>query len=448
MKEAIIYFLSFKSYVVLPVIIFALAMVFRVKVATAIKSSLQIGIGFVGIFMTFDYFVKIITPVIQAVVARTGLDFNVLDAGWPPLAAITWSFSLAPVLLVLFMVVNVVFLVTKLTKTVNIDIWNYWHVIFMGAMVYQVTQNVPITLLSSIIVFILVLKLAEWSAPMVNKFSGMEGICIPHLSGITYFPFALVGNQLMDKIPGFNKIDAHPEKMQEKLGIFGEPMILGLLLGIGLGIGGGYNVKQTSELAVGFAAVIFILPMMGGILGGALIPISEGMKVFINKKFPKMGRTYMGLDVAVLFGAPSVVVTALLLIPVSLIGAFVLPGVTFIPLELTNLVVPVAFICVATKGNVIRAFILGIPVVVANLYIASFMANFITEMAATANYQLADYNGTFTSYLDGGQFFRAWVVQVVSMNLLGWLLIPVAVGLLYYTWKTTKKDLMQNPSSK
>lgn len=443
MKEAIMYFLSFKSYVVLPVIIFILAMVFRIKMATAIKSALTIGIGFVGIFMTFDYFVKIINPVVQALIERTGLHFNVLDAGWPPLAAITWSFHLAPVLLVIFMVVNIVMLVLKLTKTVDIDIWNYWHIILAGTMVYQVTHNTIITLIFSTVTFVMVLKLAEWTAPMVNKFSGMEGICIPHLSAISYFPFALAGNKLMDKIPGFNKIDANPEKMQQRLGLIGEPMILGLIMGIGLGIGGGYNLKETSELAVGFAAVIYILPKMCSILGGSLIPISEGMKTFINKKFPKMGQTYIGLDVAVLFGAPSVVVTALLLIPVSLIGAFILPGVNFIPLgELTNLVVPVALICVATKGNVVRAFILGIPLVVVNLYIASHMATFITKMAAASQYQLPDYNGTFTSYLDGGNYFRAWMVQLASMDLIAWLLLPVGVGLLYYTWKTTKKELL------
>ena len=99
-SEAIMYFLSFKSYVVLPVIIFVLAMVFRIKLATAVKSSLSIGIGFVGIFMSFDFFIKIIKPVVAAIIGRTGLHMNVLDAGWPPLAAITWAFPLAPLLLV------------------------------------------------------------------------------------------------------------------------------------------------------------------------------------------------------------------------------------------------------------------------------------------------------------------------------------------------------------
>lgn len=440
-QNAIMYFLGFKSYVMLPVIIFILAMVFKIKFSTAIKSALSIGIGFIGIFMIFDYFVKIINPVVQAIITRAGLDFNVLDVGWPPLAAITWSFKLAPILLVTFMVVNMVMLVFKLTKTVDIDIWNYWHLILAAAMVYNVTNSVVLTISSSIVVFIMVLKLAEWCAPMVNKFSGMEGICIPHLSGIIYLPLSLIGDKLIDRIPFLNKIDANPEKIQEKIGLLGEPMVFGFLIGIALGIGGGYDVKQTSELAFGFAAVIFILPKMCGILGTALIPISEGMKVFIGTYFPTMGTTYIGLDVAVVFGVPSVVVTSLLLIPIAIFLAFVLPGVNFIPLgDLINLMVPVAFVCIATKGNVIRSIIIGIPIIIGNLYMASNLASFFTKMAVSANYQITGYNGMFTSFLDGGNLFRGWMVKLFSGDLVAVLLLPVVVVLVYFTWKITKKE--------
>ena len=45
LNSAVMYFLSFKPYVLLPVIIFILALVFRIKLATAIKSAFSIGIG-------------------------------------------------------------------------------------------------------------------------------------------------------------------------------------------------------------------------------------------------------------------------------------------------------------------------------------------------------------------------------------------------------------------
>lgn len=441
LNNAIMYFLSFKSYVILPVIILVLAMVFKIKFAVALKSAITIGIGFIGIFIVFDYFIEIIYPVVQALISRSGLSVNVLDVGWPPLAAITWSFKLAPLLLVVFMVINILMLVLKLTRAVNIDIWNYWHVILLAAMVNNITNSSLLAIISAVLAFILVLKIAEWSAPMVNKFSGMEGICIPHLAALSYLPVALVGDKIINSIKGLNKLDVNPKKIQDKLGVIGEPMVLGLIIGMGLGIGGGYDIKQISEVAFGFAAVIYILPKMCGILGSALVPISEGMKEFINSHFPALGTTYIGLDVAILFGDASVVVTTLLLIPVALVLSFILPGVNFIPLgDLTNLMVPMAIICVVTKGNVVRSFILGIPLIIGNLYIASNMASFFTNLAGKADYQVAGYDGVFTSFLDGGNFFRAWVTKLFTGNLVAMAFIPIAIGMIYFTWKITKKE--------
>ncbi|MGA2142599.1 MAG: PTS transporter subunit IIC [Brevinematales bacterium] len=438
--DGVMYVLSFKPFVLLPIIIFILSLIFRLKVSAAIRSALMISIGFSGIFIVFDYFVKIMHPVIESLILRTGLHMNVLDTGWPPLSAITWSSSLAPVLVLVFIAVNILMLALRLTKTVNIDIWNYWHVIFASVMVYFATKSLLISVISGVIAFIIVLKLAEWSAPMVNRFSGMNGICIPHLSGLTYFPFALVINSLMDRIPGFKNIDANPETIEKKLGLAGEPLSLGFIMGVLLGIGAGYDIKQIGELAFGFAAVVFILPRMCGILGSALIPVSDGMKLFISKNFPVMGKTYIGLDVAVLFGVPSVVSTTLLLTPATLILAFTLPGISFIPLgDLTNLLVPVALISVAVRGNIIRAFIIGVPAVIANLYIASYLAPFLTGMAKSVNFQITDYNGTFTSFLDGGNIFRYWILKASSGDPVCLALIPLVILLLYATWKITKK---------
>ncbi|HZJ85902.1 MAG TPA: PTS transporter subunit IIC, partial [Erysipelotrichaceae bacterium] len=292
------------------------------------------------------------------------------------------------------------------------------------------------TIAIPILSFILLLKLTEWVALKVNKAMNMEGICIPHLSGIVHFPISVIGNSIIDKIPGLNKIKSDPDTLQEKLGLLGEPMIMGLILGLLLGISAGYGFKDILSVGVKFAAVILILPMMGGILGKSLIPISEGMKTFMKKNLPNMGQTYIGLDVAVLFGLPENIVTALLLIPTSILLAIILPGVNFIPLgDLTNLLVPVAFITLATRGNIFRSYIIGIPIVVLTLYSASWMAPMLTDMAAVANFQVADTSGLFTSFLDGGNIFRTWITMIFTGSKFGFILIPIVIWLIYVTWK-------------
>lgn len=441
LTEAVKYFLSFQPYVMLPIIIFILAIIFRVKVAEAVKSSLTLGIAFVGIFMTFDFFVKTVSPAMTSLIERTGLDMPVLDTGWPPLAAIAWSNDFAPVLLVMFLIINMILLVTKVTKTVNIDIWNFWHVIILAATIHFITGSIWITFALSAVSYIVVLKLADWSAHNIKELNGMDGVSIPHLSAQAHFPIAVAGNKILDLIPGMDKLHANPEHIRKKLGLLGEPMILGIIMGVALGIGAGYELKELLNLSIRIAAVVFILPKMGTILGSALLPISEGMKLFIKKKLPKLGKTYIGLDVAILFGNPSVIVTALLLMPVSVLLAIFLPGINFIPLgDLTNLLVPIGIISIVTKGNIIKSFILGIPVVIINLYYASAYAPIFTDMAKAVNYQIEGYDGVFTSFLDAGNPYRSWLVNLLDKDLLSIILIPVVLLMFFITWRSSKKE--------
>lgn len=440
-NSALQYFLSFKPYVMLPIIIFTMAMIFRIKVSVALKSALTLGIAFIGIFMTFDYFVAIINPVMQAFLARTGLDLAVLDTGWPPLAGITWSYSLAPVLIALYFVTNIVLMVTRLTKCFDIDIWNYWHIIFLAALIEHITGSVWMAIVFSTLSFVLVLKLAEWSAPLVAKLTGMKGISIPHLSGIIHFPIAVVMTLLLDKIPGLKNLKADPEHLKKRLGLAGEPMIIAFVIGILLGFAGGYELRELLTLAFGFAAVVFILPKMGEILGSSLIPISEGMKHFIGKHFPHLGETNVGLDVAVLVSVPAVMVTSVLLMPVAIVLAIVLPGITFIPIgDLTNIMVPIAIITLATRGNVVKSFIIGVPVIVINLYYASMFAPVVTDMAARSSYHITGYDGVFTSFLDAGNPWRSWLVNLLRGDLLSIVLAPVVALLVFITWRVMKKQ--------
>ena len=435
-KNAILYFLGFKAYVMLPVIIFIFAMIFRIKLETAIRSALTIGIGFVGIFMVFDYFANLITPVVQAVVKNTGMNFNMVDLGWPSLAALTWTFKLAPLMIPLIMIFNIILLSLKLTKTVDIDIWNYWHFILVSAVVYNITGSSILSIVSGLTTAAFIFKISDWSAPMVNKFSGLNGICTPTLSSATYFPLGIIGDKIIDKIPVINKIDANPEKIKQKLGLAGDPIIIGFIMGMLLGIGGGYSVKQISELAFGMSAVIYILPKMCEIVGVALLPISNGMKEFIQKHFPNLGETYIGLDIAIIIGQPAIVVTGILLMPVALILAFLLPGVKFIPIgDLVNLMGSVALIVVATKGNIVRSFILGIPLVIISLYTASNMGYFFTSLANNLNYKIPGCNGVFTSFLDGGNVLRFWIIKLFSGNLITVIFIPVVAAIVYFTRK-------------
>ncbi|EDI5576918.1 PTS galactitol transporter subunit IIC, partial [Salmonella enterica subsp. enterica serovar Newport] len=225
------YVLGFGPTVLLPLVLFFLALFFKVKPAKALRSSLIVGIGFVGIYAIFDILTSNVGPAAQAMVERTGISLPVVDLGWPPLAAITWGSPIAPFVIPLTMLINVAMLALNKTRTVDVDMWNYWHFALAGTLVYYSTGSFVLGLSAAAIAAIVVLKLADWSAPLVAKYFGLEGISLPTLSSVVFFPIGLLFDKIIDKIPGVNCIHIDPENVQKKMGIFGEPMMVGTILG-------------------------------------------------------------------------------------------------------------------------------------------------------------------------------------------------------------------------
>jgi PTS system galactitol-specific IIC component len=125
--EGVQYILGFGPTVMLPLVLFILALFFKIKPAKALRSSLTVGIGFVGIYAIFDILTNNVGPAAQAMVEQTGINLPVVDLGWPPLSAITWGSPIAPFVIPLTMLINVIMIAIKQTRTVDVDMWNYWH---------------------------------------------------------------------------------------------------------------------------------------------------------------------------------------------------------------------------------------------------------------------------------------------------------------------------------
>lgn len=208
------YILSFGPEVMLPIIIFIMAICFRVSFSKALKSALTIGFGFVGIFLVLDLLTGSLGPAIEAMIDNSGVDLPVMDTGWPPLAAIAFASPIAPIVIILTIVINVVMILFKWTKTVDVDLWNYWHFAFAGSLVYIATGNIIFGLLGAAVATIITFKLADWSAPYIHKRMGLPGISLPTLSSAIYFPVGILGDKIINLIPGLNKLNADPESIK------------------------------------------------------------------------------------------------------------------------------------------------------------------------------------------------------------------------------------------
>src|SRR5690606_32589309 len=131
-------FLGLGATVILPLAVLLPGLFFRQTPGKAFRSGLTIGAAFVGIFLVIDLLTLNLGPAAQGMVERLGVDLNVIDVGWPATSSIAWASVVAAFIIPLGLVVNAVMLVTKTTRVLNVDIWNYWHYTFMAALVYTI----------------------------------------------------------------------------------------------------------------------------------------------------------------------------------------------------------------------------------------------------------------------------------------------------------------------
>ncbi|ADL69399.1 PTS galactitol transporter subunit IIC [Thermoanaerobacterium thermosaccharolyticum] len=411
------YIINLGPTVMLPIVLTIIGVAFGQGFRKAFRSGVTIGIGFVGINLVIGVLTGNLGPAAQAMVHRFGLHLTIIDVGWPAAAAISWASPVAAFIIPLGILVNLIMLVTKTTKTMDVDIWNYWHFTAAAASVYVLTGgNFVLAALGAIIYEIAVIKVADWTAPMVHEFYGYEGISLPTGSTAAYGLIGIPISTLIGKIPGIKNLKADPDSIQKRFGIFGEPMMMGLILGIILGILAGYDVAKILQIGVSMAAVMLLMPRMVKILMEGLIPISESAKEFLQKRFKNGNDINIGLDAAISVGHPSVIATALILVPITIFLAVILPGNHVLPFgDLATIPFYVAFIVGSNKGNIIHSVITGTIVMALGLYMATDMAPFHTMMAQQAHFAIPKGTSLVSSLDFGGNFLNWIVVKIFQI---------------------------------
>lgn len=436
------YLVDLGPSVMMPIIFSVFAICLGVKLANAVKSGLLIGIGFIGLNAIITILTENLGPAAEAMVKNFGLNLNVLDVGWPAASAIAFGSTVGVLIIPLGIIINVVMLLTRTTRTVNIDIWNFWHFAFTGSLVYMLTGSLPIALVMSAVNMIVTMVLADRTAPLVEKELGLPGISIPHGFSASYVPIAWIANKILDFIPGINKIKMDANDIQKKFGIFGDPAILGTSIGILLGILAKYNVKDTLNLAVVMGAVLVLTPKMAAVLMEGLMPVSEAVQTLIQRKFEGKAKLYIGLDSAVSVGHPVTLAVSLVLVPVTLILALIIPGNQFLPFaSLAGLPFMFVLITPLVRGDFFRAFIVGVIVVGAGLLIGTNMSPLFTEAALSAKFAIPD-GARMISSIDYGSSPLPWlIVKLTEFKTIGiGALVASTVGLMLWNRSMIVKE--------
>lgn len=386
------YIIALGAAVMMPIIFTILGLCIKLSFKKSLMSGLKVGVGFIGLGIVTALLTTSMTDPLKAVTEIYDLQLQVFDMGWPAAAAVAYNTAVGAFIIPVCLLVNILLLVCKGTRTVNIDLWNYWHFAFIGGVVYFATGgSVAWGFFAAIICYIITLVIADVTAPRFQKFyKDVDGISIPQPFCAAYAPFAWVINKVLDAIPGVNKLNIDADGMKKRFGLLGEPLFLGVIVGIIIGcFSYGLNFTKIVDnipgiltLGVKMGAVMELIPRVTVLFIEGLKPISDATRKLIATKFKGAEGLSIGMSPALVIGHPATLVASIILIPITLVIAVLMPGNQFLPLaSLAGMFYIFPLVLPFTKGNVFKTIVVGIVAIVMALYIATYLAPYFTEAA-------------------------------------------------------------------
>jgi len=438
--------LGLGSTVVLPIIMFLIGLLFGVDWKKSFSAGLMLGVAFAGMGAILGFMIGAISPAASAMVKNTGRNLTNLDLGWTPTAAIAWSWSFAFLMFPLEIAINIVMLALNWTRCLNVDMWNVWNLVFTGVLVSGISGSVPLAFVMCGIQAVLQLKQADYSCYQIEELTGIKGVALPHSLFFTSILMVPVRDFLLKFIPGLKNVRMGPEELRDKIGVFGENHVLGFFVGAFIGILARYSVKDILALAVNAGTGLTLFPMVARLFITALMPIADGAKDFMAKRFP--GREFsIGLDWPFTAGLSSMWVAAILNVPWMLFLAFVLPGNTALPYGgILNLCATITA-CIICQNDVLQTLILTFLFQPLWLYAGTVFAAPLTALAKKVGTVTMPEGGlglTWASMeMPEYRLTATYVANIFTKGQIfpGIVFLPILAAAWFYTYTVmTKRD--------
>ena len=424
------YIIDMGASVMMPIIFTILGLVMGAKFGEALRAGMTFGVGFIGLNAVIGIMSSTVTPVANALVENLNFKLTAVDVGWAAGSAIAWSTEAVPFVFLAVILTNIVMIMLGWTKTMDVDIWNYWHVLFTASAILLICGNSPLSwafaIGQAVIMMAIIFIVADWTQADCAEIFGLEGISLPHIQSMCNCIITYPLDKLLGMIPGIKDISWTSEGIAEKLGLLGEPMMMGFIIGGFLSalaqftapqVNVGTAIQQILIVGMNIAAVLVLIPRMVALLMEGLMPISEMTQAFLDKRFP--GRElYIGLDAAVATGHPFVISLGLLAIPIILVEAVVLPYNSLLPLaDLAALPFYVICAVLPNKGNLFRGLIEVIIMCAIYLWFSTYAADVMTSLAGAANLTIPEGATQLSNIALGAQWIT-WFPFMIAKALL------------------------------
>jgi PTS system galactitol-specific IIC component len=423
--NAVNWFIGLGPIAILTIMMFLVAIIFRTPWRKALVGALLIGIGLQGLFLVVDLIVGNLEPAMQGFAERFGWTSTVVDVGWG-VAALAFGWPGVAATYVGILVVNIIMVAARATKTLWTDIWGMWHGQTLGAVIWALTDSLAIGVVAAIIYMALGTIFADWTKKAYQKFLQIPGVSFPAGPTVHVALMAIPVFWVLDRIPWIKDVEADVDTIREKFGVFGEPAVIGVIIGLVLGLLAGYNVSQMIQLAVVVSALMVLLPRMVSILSEGLVPVTTEIVDFLRGRFGgeegpaeyEYGEepVSVSVDVAVQVGPPSVITASIIAFPLMVLLGVILPGNRVLVItSLASVPYYLGAIMPWARGNVLKS-IIGLLIIAIPIFYTS------THLAPVYTHAFAQLD-LYTEQIQAGQQVAAFGLG--GGDLVAWVFVNI-----------------------
>ncbi|MGY3748770.1 PTS galactitol transporter subunit IIC [Vagococcus acidifermentans] len=441
---------TFGAAIFVPVMLFFVAKALKIKTSKAFSSALYAGVGLTGFTLILNSYTPIISEVVQKMIDQTGINLPVFDVGWQATSIVAYATDIGMIYIVIALVLQTALFFLKWTDVFQpSDLWNNYSYMVWGSMVYLSTGNMFLGLGVMILLNMYSLLLSDLLARRWSTYYSYPRSTIIAMHNIEPTIFGMIMDPIWNKL-GLHKVRLNPQTLQKRLGFLGEPISLGLFLGLFLGVLGNLSTLgelaswgQIANVAISTSAVMAIFPRIAGIFAQAFAPISQAASKSARKSDQGEREWYLGVNDATGYGEPATLISGIILIPLMVVMAMVLPGNETLPIvDLLALPYMVQGLIAISNGNIVKTVLNGVIWFSLGLYMCTYTAPLFTEIAGSVGITLPAGALLITSFnILGKPLFGLVFLAFLSQSPL-WIALTVIVYLVVYVvWRKNKEGI-------
>ncbi|MCD6484691.1 MAG: hypothetical protein J7L47_06235 [Candidatus Odinarchaeota archaeon] len=371
---------SLPSYVLMLIVLWIIGMIAGLKPSRAFRCGLLYAIGLWGLLTISNLLGSNFAPAVVNMSQKWAVGKYIVDTPgvWTVIFATLWPALSIPIQLG----VNFILLYIGFTKTFNIDVFNFQFYYFLAVYAYVLSGgNWIYSIIVYIVTEIIILKIADFTAPAIQKhFDLPENVSFTQFASACCAVVGATLGKLFMKIPKLKDIKADPRSLRERFGLFGDPVVIGLIVALvisGIGLWPDWiSILSTSVIV---AACIYILPKMVAILIEGLVGICNAVrdKVSKSKRFKGI---YIGIDSYITAGYEDVISAVVLTMVFTEIACALIPTIHALPVTgLPFFIGDTNFILPYVGGNILIAAIVATIWEIIGAHFASWVAPIYTQ---------------------------------------------------------------------